>query len=141
MPAIEVQEQKDRAPDKIKDQIHNVALEVEKSRTEMARMETRLVERIGEVEKEMGKTEVRLSGQIGELDSRLSGQIGELDVRLSGQIGDVEKRLSEQMAGQKEHLEKLLLGQFRDLEKSLRGWLALGISLMAAVAALMAILV
>ena len=95
--------EKDDGGEGLGDQIHGVRLEVEKVRSEMAKMDTGLSDRIGGVRLEVEKVRTEMTDQIGGLERRMSEQI-------------------------------------RGVEKGLRAWMAVGVSLIAVLVALMSVL-
>ena len=77
MTAVELQEDRPEMRGDLKDRIHGVRLEVEKVRNDVAKVETRLVEK-------MGRLEVRLIEKIGESEARLSDRIDGVERTLRG---------------------------------------------------------
>lgn len=70
MTAVELQEDRPEVRGDLKDRIHGVRLEVEKVRNDVAKVETRLVEK-------MGRLEVRLIEKIGESENRLGEKMAD----------------------------------------------------------------
>ena len=129
--------ERDHGGGDLRDQIHGVRLEVEKVRTDLARTEMRLVEKIDGVEtrlvEKIDGVEVRLVEKIDGVETRLVEKIGGVEVRLVEKIGGVESRLGQEMTG----LEARLSDRMDGLEKSLRGWLVIGVSVVGAMIALL----
>ena len=164
MTTVETQERTEPPRSDLISHIHGVGLEVEKVRTEMAGLELRLVDQIGEVRGEVGEVrtemaglELRLVDQIGEvrgevgevrtemagLELRLMDEFGEvrgeataLESRLVDRMNALERRLSDRLENQ----VNMMRTDMAEFQRSLRGWLALGVSLMAVLVTLVALL-
>ena len=124
--------QKDDGGRGLRDQIHGVRLEVEKVRSETAKMDTGLTDRIGGVRLEIGdvrleveKFRTELTDQVGGVGlevEKVRTEVARSETRLVEKIGEAESRLSDRMEG---------------LERSLRGWLVIGVSVIGAMIALL----
>ena len=136
MTAVELQEEKPRSRGDLEDRFHGLRLEVEKVRTDLAKVETRLVEKIGKVEAtlvgKIAESETRMGGKIGEVETRM----GELEVRMVEKIGESEAR----MGGKMGEVEVRLSDRIDGAERTLRGWLVIGVSLIGALIALVELL-
>ena len=110
---------------KLSNRISGVGLEVEKVRTEMAKMHTGLSNRIGGVGLEVEKVRAVMASQIGGLETKIGGLDTRLSDRITEEVGKVRTELSTQIGG---------------VEKSLRAWMALGVSFIAVLVALMSVI-
>lgn len=81
MTAVELQEERPEVRGDLGDLIHGVRLEVEKLRTQMAELESRMVGKMAELETRMVG---RMDGKISELDTKLSDRIDGLERSLRG---------------------------------------------------------
>ena len=149
MTEVEFREQveQDDGRGDLRDQIHGVRLEVEKVRTEMTGqiggLERKLSNRIGEVGLEVEKLRTEMTGQNGDLEAKMGG----LETRMTGQIGGLEAkmgrletRLSDRITDEVGKVRTELSTQISGVEKSLRAWMALGVSFIAVLVAVMSVL-
>ena len=131
MTEVEFREQveQDDGRGDLRDQIHGVRLEVEKLRTEMTGqiggVERKLSDRISGVGLEVEKVRTEMTSQIGGLESQIGGLETRLQKSMYEKMGELETRLSTQIGG---------------VEKSLRAWMALGVSFIAVLVALMSVI-
>ena len=114
MAEAELWKQKDDRGGSLGEQIHGVRLEVEKVRSELAKMNTGLSDRIGGVRLEVEKFRSEMIERIGGVRSDMTDQ-----------IGGVERNMTEQIRG---------------VEKGLRAWMAIGVSLIAMLVTLISVL-
>ena len=160
MTEVEFREQveQDDGRGDLRDQIHGVRLEVEKVRAEMTGqiggLETQLSNRIGGVGLEVEKVRSEMTGQIGGLERKLSNRISgvgleveKLRAEMTGQIGGLETkigaldtRLSDRITEEVGKVRTELSTQISGVEKSLRAWMALGVSFIAVLVALMSVI-
>ena len=130
MTEVEFREQveQDDGRGDLRDQIHGVRLEVEKVRSEMTGqiggLERKLSNRISEVGLDVGKLRTEMTGQIGGLETKIGALDTRLSDRITEEVGKVRTELSTQISG---------------VEKSLRAPMALGVSFIAVLVALMSV--
>ncbi len=118
MTAVETQNPRGQVRDDLSKQIHGVALEVEEVRTEMGGLETRLVDRMAD------------------LETRMVDRMADLESRMVDRMLEMERKLSDRFEGEIDKLRH----EMANFQRSLRGWLALGVSLMAVLVTLAAFL-
>ena len=142
MTEVEFREQveQDDGRGDLRDQIHGVRLEVEKVRTQMTGqiggLDTKLCDRISEVGLDVGKLRTEMTGQIGGLETKMGG----LETRMVDRMGRLETRQSDRITEEVGKVRTELSTQISGVEKSLRAWMALGVSFIAVLVALMSVI-